>query len=96
MRIYFSFKTPNLLITISGQRCEFFPMCVNQRHQFVTIEQVQIRLRSTIHERSMPLAQKEYTGKKRHQHKGIAIVIRGLDGYFRRPCSLDASPIDAF
>ena len=64
MRIYFSFKTPNLLITISGQRCEFFLMCVNQRHQFVTIEQVQIRLRSTIHERSMPLAQKECTGAK--------------------------------
>jgi hypothetical protein len=36
------------------------------------------------------------TGKNQHQHKGIAIVIRGLDGYFRRPCSLDFSPVDAF
>jgi hypothetical protein len=35
-------------------------------------------------------------GKNQHQHKGIAIVIRELNGYFRRPCSLDASPIDAF
>ena len=53
MRIYFSFKTPNLLITISGQRCEFFLMCVNQRHQFVTIEQVQIRLRSTFSRKTL-------------------------------------------
>ena len=76
MRIYFSFKTPNLLITISGQRCEFFLMCVNQRHQFVTIEQVQIRLRKTFDSSATPKP--------------------GLDGYFRSPCSLDASPIDAF
>jgi hypothetical protein len=36
------------------------------------------------------------TGKNQHQHKGIAIVIRGLDGHFRRPGSLDFSPVDAF
>jgi hypothetical protein len=96
VRIYFRFKAPNLLITISGQRCEFFLMCVNQRHQCVTIEQVQIRVRSTFHERSMPLAQKEYTGQKAASTQGNPNRYQGLDGYFRRPCSLDASPINAF
>jgi hypothetical protein len=71
-------------------------MRMNQCHQCVMIKQVQIRLRSMIHERSMPLAHNEYTAQNQHQHKGIVIVIRQLDGYFRRPCSLDASPVDAF
>ena len=59
----------------------------------LAIECIEIRQRSVIHGRSMPLDRASASVENPHQYWGILL---SSDRDFRGPCSFDTTPVDAF
>ena len=93
MRIQLCLEPPNLVLS-SDQRCELLLDASNQIAQRLPIECIQIRQRSVIHGRSMPLLRSGKLVENPHQYRGIMLIIRP-----RLPastCARGSAPVDAF